>query len=604
MARQDTRTGRPKLATPVGRPARIGLEARLRIAWAQARRARNVATSRMLDGVVWTHGAVVSRTLLVAPPELRTRDRSFWPEVESGALGLAGAAAELPSGSPFDVDPPTSAWLAALHGFDWLRHVEAAQDGEAETWARTVVLYWLNRERGHPPAALTPDVRARRVISWIAAGYWLLDGLEPEEYDTFTRGLGAEMLRLQAGWRQARAGEGRLTALTALTLARLAFEEDVAEITPAAGLLTAEIDRQIFADGGHVSRNPAVLVSLLLDWLPLKTCFEARGLAAPTRLLYGIEHALGMLRYLRFGDGSIARFNGMGAADPSALATLMAYDERPTPALDIATGSRYARLARGPMVVIADVGRPPPLEVAGAAHAGCLSIEVGVGRALLLVNAGHPSAPDGDWRPLARATASHSTLTLGERSSARLLRTGRIPGMMEAPPIIQQGAVEARVVHTADGVVLEAAHHGYVARCGLVHRRRIAVADGGDRLDGLDRIDAHPGAGVHEVPFAVHFHLAPETTVTTAPGGLTIRDQRLVLDLADGSRWLFEADAAGRAAIEESFAFAGAAGPRPSLQIVLRGTTTGGTAVGWSFTRLADRPAPPRLSLTSRTPPA
>ena len=45
-------------------------------------------------------------------------------------------------------------------------------------------------------------------------------------------------------------------------------------------LLVAELERQVLPDGGHISRNPWVLVELLLDLLPLRRCFAARGQAA------------------------------------------------------------------------------------------------------------------------------------------------------------------------------------------------------------------------------------------------------------------------------------------------------------------------------------
>ena len=41
--------------------------------------------------------------------------------------------------------------------------------------------------------------------------------------------------------------------------------------------LAAELERQILPDGGHSSRNPSILVELLLDLLPLRQCFAARG---------------------------------------------------------------------------------------------------------------------------------------------------------------------------------------------------------------------------------------------------------------------------------------------------------------------------------------
>ncbi len=91
--------------------------------------------------------------------------------------------------------------------------------------------------------------------------------------------------------------------------------------------LAAELAWQVLDDGGHVSRNPAVLVELLLDLLPLSQCFTARDRTLPKQLGEALERMLPMLRYLRLGDGMVARFNGVGCAPAAGLATVLAYDD-------------------------------------------------------------------------------------------------------------------------------------------------------------------------------------------------------------------------------------------------------------------------------------
>ena len=134
-----------------------------------------------------------------------------------------------------------------------------------------------------------------------------------------------------------------------------------------------------------------------------------------------------MLRHLRLGDGALARFNGMGATERDALATVLAYDEgRASPARDAAVRSGYARLSAAESCVLLDAGAAPPLELAGAACAGCLSFEMSSGSELLLVNGGTPAPAEAARRAVARATASHNTLCLGEQSSAKLMRNARL----------------------------------------------------------------------------------------------------------------------------------------------------------------------------------
>jgi uncharacterized heparinase superfamily protein len=56
--------------------------------------------------------------------------------------------------------------------------------------------------------------------------------------------------------------------------------------------LAAELAWQVLPDGGHVTRNPALLVEVLLDLLPLSQCFTARDRALPDQLSDAIQSML------------------------------------------------------------------------------------------------------------------------------------------------------------------------------------------------------------------------------------------------------------------------------------------------------------------------
>src|SRR5262245_28645470 len=91
----------------------------------------------------WRHRPAVAEELLIAPPDLRTQDASFVDEIEAGAFGLAGCVAVLDGRSPFAIEAPNADWECELHGFGWLRHLDAARSLEVETFARELVREWI-----------------------------------------------------------------------------------------------------------------------------------------------------------------------------------------------------------------------------------------------------------------------------------------------------------------------------------------------------------------------------------------------------------------------------------------------------------------------------
>src|SRR5262249_7041294 len=141
------------------------------------------------------------------------------------------------------------------------------------------------------------------------------------------RSLAAQISYLTASWRNAPDGYPRLIALIALVQADLCTAMDERRLARSSRLLAAELERQILPDGCHLSRDPWVLVDLLLDLLPLRQCFAAQGKRPLPALIAAIGTMTRMLVTLRLGDGMLARFNGAGTSERDTLATVLTYGE-------------------------------------------------------------------------------------------------------------------------------------------------------------------------------------------------------------------------------------------------------------------------------------
>ena len=448
----------------------------MRIAALSAERSRRAALSQALASPLlrWTFGAFGSNQLLIVPQDLRTTDPSFWHEVKLGQFrGLAGTVAELDGHSPFEIRPPSPAWERALHSFIWLRHLDVVERPEARDIARDIALDWAARSHSSASPAFEPTVMARRLISWISHANLLLDQADARTYDKLS-----ESLRQPAQPARGHVAgcASRLSAAAGADFPdprgaqRGRFSRQLAGIGKE---LAAELENQILEDGGHVSRNPQVLVELMLDLLPLRKCYASRNKEPPAALSSAIARIMPMIRFMRMGDGLLARFNGVGVASPAAQATVLAYDDDTAAVVERAHASNYARLERGQTILIADTGAPPTLEFAAEAHAGALSFELSAGTRMIFVNGGAPAPADVDWRPASRATASHNTVCLAEKSSSRLIRHKGLEELLGGPPIRLPQIVKWAIAEQDSAIELDASHDGYASRFGLVHRRRL-----------------------------------------------------------------------------------------------------------------------------------
>lgn len=552
-------------------------------------RFRRAALARLLlsPALRWRYGAPVADELLIIPRDLRAADPCFLDEFQNGQFGLAGYVADLKGGSPYAIEQPSLRWSRELHGFAWLRHLRADRTDEADSTARDLVEQWIRRERHRTGVAWEPAVVARRIISWITSSHMLLSGDHQERYDRITDSLADQVIHLSATWRDAPHGYPRLLAVTGLLYADLCVAGRDRNLAVTEQVFSSEIEHQILPDGGHISRNPALLIDIVLDLLPVNQCFKSRSRTPPAALQKAIDRMLLMVQYMRMGDGTLARFNGVGPPSDDAVATAMAYLPIDATPLREAPQSRYTRLVREDSIVLADTGPPPPIAFSGDAHAGCLSFEFSSAGQVIFMNGGAPGLYETEWRPASRATASHNTLALGAMSSARLINDKSLEELIGATPLRYPERVTCSCTETAEGITLSTSHDGYQKTIGLIHNRSLTLSNNGTKLSGCDQLAAPARIARlrKDVPFSIHFHLSKHVNAE-----LGRKPDTVTVTLPSGERWLLEISC-GVISIEDSVHFADLSGVCAAEQIIIRGACPGETTICWTFERIREAPA-------------
>jgi uncharacterized heparinase superfamily protein len=534
----------------------------------------------------WRIRVPIPERLLIAPQDLRTGDPTIATEIYSGVFSFAGKAVATEGRSPFEIRSPSREWSEILLGFGWLRHLRSAGLKLSQKNARALVADWISQHGGSHPDSWQPEITARRVISWLTHSPLILQDVEHGFYRKYLRSLSRQVRFLRRVYPVTEDGYPRLLVAIALTFAGLCMAGEQRLLTQSAKRLIGELRSQILADGGHISRNPGLLIEILIDLLPLRQTFDARNVAAPAILSTVIDRMIPMLRFFRHGDGAIAQFNGMGATPGDMLAAVLAYDDTRAAPLFDAHHSGYQRLEAAGSVVIADTGMPPPAPVSYDAHAGCLSFEFSAKRHRIVVNCGIPLQNRDAWRDAARATAAHSTATWHDTSSCKFKAS------RQGVTLAAQGPRDVQVARAGreEAVIVRASHDGYLSQFGILHQRSWRLSPDGDRLDGED-IFLVPRA--HEIPatspddYVIRFHLHPAVKASRVNDGRTV-----LLILPGRESWLFTAPNM-HVELEESIFLSASEGPRRTNQIIIADNARTISRVIWTFAR-ADAPGQPK----------
>lgn len=519
-----------------------------------------------------------------APAELAVVPPDSWPgNAERGSAISAGELSflgETVRGGKHAWHPVgmSDAWLAELHGFDWLRDLRAVGGDAARRRARDLVGDWIERQTGWQEIAWRPDVLATRLHAWLGQHDFFCasaDDLYRRRYIATIARQAKHLARVLPGGVE---GAGLIRAAKGLVAAGAALGDNDGAVRQGLKVLERAVDRQIRPDGGHVSRNPQTQATVLRDLVDVRSALLAAGIEIPSFLLAAIDRAAPFLRMLRHNDGGLALFNGSGEGEDWLLDMLLSQADARGRAPARAPQSGFERLVANRTVALIDTGAPPQAGLDISAHAGTLSLEVSIGKERLITNCGARPGNRDPWASVQRSTAAHSTMVVDDTNSAEILNDGTFG---RRPQAVTSERNEDDGNHW-----ITASHDGYVPVFGLSHERRIYLAAGGEDIRGEDaliRPSDSANASREARGFALRFHLHPTVQASLVQNGSAV-----LLRLPSGTGWRLIAEG-GTLSLAESVYLGTADEVRRTEQVVVSGTLDAGAnaaRVKWALKKV------------------
>jgi uncharacterized heparinase superfamily protein len=507
-----------------------------------------------------------ARQLLFTPPDP-------WPgDAEHGRRLLARGERETWAGGGD----------GEAHRFAWLRDLRAAGGDVARRRCQALIASWIaHHGRRAGRAVWAPDVIADRIVHWLGQ-FDFYGKPAPQSFKgPFFRSMAHQARALARAAPRIQATPVRVRALRALVSFGSAVPGAQARLELAIRLLRPLLEAWP-ASGVIAERNPSGQLAALRDLVDIRAFLTAAHHEPPPALDAVIARGGRALAALRHGDGALALFHGGAEEDPVLIDVVLALAGAEAAAPSRFSGG-FERACRGESVLLLDAAPAPP-----SGHAGALAFEFSAGAARLVVNCGAFRASRGGhaaaaaWHDAGRVTAAHSTLILGDRNSAKVVRGGvRAAAADEALVDIQE---------EAGAVWIAASHAGYARRYGVLHRRRLFLAADGADLRGEDRLVPIPGRSLPRralgAPFSIRFHMHPDVSVGEAELGE--RSQSIPFGSADAGPWQLVAESGLASTVEESLYLGRGGAPLRCRQIVLAGRIecAAGAEARWAIRRM------------------
>ncbi len=500
--------------------------------------------------------------LRIVPPDAWPGDAERGRDMVAGIFRFAGQSIEKENLS-WEPEGAQPEWIAALHGFEWLRDLRSAGGDKARRMAREMVALWIDQYPKYEETAWRADIMGARLTAWIAFHDFFCASADETFRKNYFSSLSRQARYLSKNLPGELTGMPLMRALRGLAYSGLALEDGDKRLEQAFGIILEQINEQILADGAHISRSPRNTFEFLQCLVDLRTALIAAKVELPEEIQHAIDRITPAVKFFRHGDGGLAQFNGGQEGNAHLCEVTLMHSGARGKAAKSLQQCGYERLCQGRSSLIMDTGVSLSSSYSDRAHAGLLSFEYSYGRDRVFVNCG-TSEVDGKWRRVLRSTLAHSTLIVDNRNACCF--DGESP--FSSNPNLQSKR------HEDDHILaVEGTHDGYVPRFGLTYRRLTQLQEQGEVLCGEERLTGRSG-----VPFTVRFHLHPDIQASPGESGILLRSK-------SGMSWRFRA-AGVDAAIEESIYVSEDENPVPSLQIVLTGRTdTSPTTIGWEMRR-------------------
>jgi uncharacterized heparinase superfamily protein len=516
----------------------------------------------------WAWSGLADSGYVARLAEFRPSDRDAVRDMMAGRYLLSFKLVDTQGTSPFSIDVDHPDWFSSLHGFAWLRHFRDVRDPASRGFARMLVLDWIGTEGEFHGSTWSLTLTAQRVMNWLRNFDLLEEDASPEERKAIGRSLGTQIQSLRNRRRFARDPVDKLLASAALVAAELCSAERDTGIEERLRELNLQLARQIDGDGMHISRNPRVQLTLIIELASLGRSLINHKTESTLEFAAQVERMHEALDAITLGSGEPAYFNGCGHVALDTLVAVQANAARKRHRTGAVAG--YGILRDGEAVVVADSGVIPPIEFADAAHDSALAFEFSHGTELIVGSCGPAPANWSQNRDLFRQAMAHTGPAIDDRGTASLHTRGPYRGRLTG-----RVAPEPIEVHPEDHLMLLRSRGWHQAGAAL--ERRLTLLSGGTTLVGQDKVTRLDGKQPEGL-LSLRFHLAP---------GVILRrtgDAMVKLVLPNGAKWNFLWEG-GTVFEDDSVRQSAYFGFQRTRQIVIEADLRDGLELAWIFTR-------------------
>ena len=408
-----------------------------------------------------------------------------------------------------------------LNSFFWLFSLDLKSSKDD---TQNIILQWIEKNHLYNSKSWEVDIVARRIIAWLSNSQLTYEDSNDNYKKKFNNIIKKQINHLINEIKASDWVDDKMISCSAVILAGLSYQEDQ-YLDVGLNLLKKLAKLSFDSDGFPKSRNIRQLNFCLKCFVLIREWLKESQSEIPEFINENIYY-LGQAYVFTSQDNKYdLLFNGNYENNNSDLNNYLGRFGYNFKSQKNELGG-YAILNNKKVCLVMDVGATPDKKFSSSYQAGSLSFEIISKGRKLICNSGYFQNFKHQLNEISKSSATHSTLTLDDRSSCKFTKRKQI---LEGLKIIKKN-----IVFEKNYWKINAAHDGYLKQYGVIHDREIEFYPEQMKFIGHDKIISKNG--IINLKFEIRFHLEPNIKVMKTLDGKTI-----LIDL-DGEGWKFNSN--------------------------------------------------------------
>ena len=398
-----------------------------------------------------------------------------------------------------------------LHSFFWLFSLDLKSSNKI---TQSIILNWIENNQNYNPKNWEIDTLSKRIISWLSNSKLSYENSDQIYKEQFNKNIKKQINHLINEISRSSLVDDKMIGCSAIILTGLSFKDEK-NLNYGLNLLKKIINSSFDSEGFPKSRNIKQLIFYLKYFILIREWLKESQTEIPEYLNEIIFYLGQAFNFTWQNINQSLLFNGNHITDNSDFDKYLKFHNYKFKSEANEYGG-YIILKNKSVILSADIGPSPDKKFSNDYQSGSLSFEIYYKENKLISNSGYFQNFKHQLNSISKSTATHSTLTLDNRSSCKLKKD--TDGYLKIEKNLK--ILKKTVVFEKNYWKIIASHDGYIKDYGIIHERQIEFFPEANKFIGHDKLLKK--SNFKSSDFEIRFHFDPNAKITKTQEGKSI----------------------------------------------------------------------------------